>query len=555
MKKRKAVLLVLAAAAAVCVLLFILYHPTPVNLSLHGVRWNENDYADTRETTLTIKGEIRHSLFHEDAFFGTIRLGEIEQTYDDKITLPIQTVGNAYKNPGLLLASGFYYDPAENKMHPIGAAYSDPEITRILIVGPEQGIYSAFPAENQTQAVEVAREIGGRIGLAFEDAPEPDEMPLLPESLALDPGVEIDTMPKKACDLLGERVYFDWRTLADGLFRNPDHDPGDQYPNNYTAEPVGDLRDHLTVGDDKVSLFGVYPSQAGWFRYVLLRLYTEPYEYEDASIRSPFLQYSPRAYDREQVYLDTAENRAPGKIRYASRYTQLSLPFASLDEAQAQAEQTLSRLGLDELGIGIRYGYAMDAETLLLLSDCDPALVEDGAFYFRLTQSFGGIPLLDGTWLSIETEEMKALKDELKPGLLSSVSEYNFQAHSGTSGEVYINRNGLAMMVLSGVCSLHADGEAQTLLSCAKALESVIAYYADNPQRQTAHIADAHLAYVTLDAAQKGAVYHYIPAYVFDVWEYETREVDGETLQYATLNRFVIDAKTGARLSENGETE
>ena len=511
MKKRKAVLLVLAAAAAVCVLLFILYHPTPVNLSLHGVRWNENDYADTRETTLTIKGEIRHSLFHEDAFFGTIRLGEIEQTYDDKITLPIQTVGNAYKNPGLLLASGFYYDPAENKMHPIGAAYSDPEITRILIVGPEQGIYSAFPAENQTQAVEVAREIGGRIGLAFEDAPEPDEMPLLPESLALDPGVE--------------------------------------------TEPVGDLRDHLTVGDDKVSLFGVYPSQAGWFRYVLLRLYTEPYEYEDASIRSPFLQYSPRAYDREQVYLDTAENRAPGKIRYASRYTQLSLPFASLDEAQAQAEQTLSRLGLDELGIGIRYGYAMDAETLLLLSDCDPALVEDGAFYFRLTQSFGGIPLLDGTWLSIETEEMKALKDELKPGLLSSVSEYNFQAHSGTSGEVYINRNGLAMMVLSGVCSLHADGEAQTLLSCAKALESVIAYYPDHPQTQTARIADARLAYVTLDAAQKGAVYHYIPAYVFDVWEYETREVDGETLQYATLNRFVIDAKTGARLSENGETE
>ena len=37
----------------------------------------------------------------------------------------------------------------------------------------------------------------------------------------------------------------------------------------------------------------------------------------------------------------------------------------------------------------------MDAETLLLLSDCDPALVEDGAFYFRLTQSFGGIPLSD----------------------------------------------------------------------------------------------------------------------------------------------------------------
>lgn len=105
-------------------------------------------------------------------------------------------------------------------------------------------------------------------------------------------------------------------------------------------------------------------------------------------------------------------------------------------------------------------------------------------------------------------------------------------------------------MDVGTVYSFHADGDAQRLVSCAKALETVAAFYAAHPNEHSV-IQTAALAYITTDTPEREKTYFFIPAYVFEVWEYDTRDVNGETLQYATLNRFVVDAKTGELLSEN----
>ncbi|MBQ3879934.1 MAG: M56 family metallopeptidase, partial [Oscillospiraceae bacterium] len=525
-----AVLVLAAVIGAAC----FMGRSNRVDVELHGLRWAQHDIYYTEPVDLEIHGTIRRRLFDYDLFYGTVTLGEIRQEYNGQMKLAIMPWEDENYKTGLLQAAGFYYDSAQGRMQPTGSMVFDSDYSKFLMFSIDTEHYYSFPAETREEALKIAQQTAGKMLMVFSESPDPDT---LPEYLVVDESAEIDTALRQAYDLNAERVHFEPETLIDSLFLSPEYEMRGGNSVGYFGEPDGEYQDYLTLGDGKVGIASDESTDNyGWFAY-----FRDPMDGADPALRyQDFAAPRPFSDGTNVNSGNTDLSEPPSLTRRLAPFDKTALSFGSLDEARAEFSQVLASLGAD--GLGIRYGCAMDTETMnaLGMHYKDALLPEDGdAFFFRIMQSYNGIPFLDVDWTAKR----------------SSASDSEPRLQSATAGEAFINQNGLVRLSLSGIYNARTDGEAQRLISCAEALESVIAFYTPDPPEMPVHVQSALLCYVTTDIPEKGRTYRYIPAYVFDVWEYETREVDGETLQYATLNRFVIDAKTGARLSENGETE
>ena len=378
----------------------------------------------------------------------------------------------------------------------------------------------------------------------------PDEMPKLPDFLTLDEGVEIDLLPKTAYALFGEAYSFNPQVLIDCLFLNSKYEiVGGNYI-TYVGESVDDSQDRLSIGNSKKIQSA---DNSGWFEFKrLMRLIPveEPYCW-DTTLRLVDV-YAPQPYGHSaQARVEFDARQSPGVAPYLSTFGCKDFSFMSFSDAQTQVKQVLNTLGLDD--ITIRYGCAMDVEIMNKLRNRpdDPIPEDRDVYCFELIQSFDSIPILDSAWFAKETEKTRNAQEEGRSSPLSSTT-YDPRIHLGTGGEVFINQYGLIQMDISGMHRFQTAGEAMRLISCAKALETVIAFYKAHLPQQNVRVSDVRLAYVTVDVTENDMTYRYIPAWIFDIWEYDTRENNDKTMQYATLNRFVIDAVTGERLSDNG---